>query len=115
MSFTIQGGALLPAKQKLTSTAATVIVEGGQSGATVVRIIATELAGATPALTLEVFNLETLTSYYLRFEKPMVAKEEYMRDELLPIRANEQLRARASTANQIDVLAAYIPGDRTVS
>jgi len=113
MSFTIQGGALLPAEKKLTTTTPTVIVDGKQAGATVIGIYATEIAGATPALTLEKYDTESGISYYLRFAAPMTAKQEYTRDVILVLKANQQLRATASAANQIDVLVTYIPGDRT--
>lgn len=115
MSFTIQGGSILPAQQKLTTTNPTVIVDGKQSGATVIAIYATEISGNTPALTLEKYDTETTERVYLRNAKPMTAREEYTRDVIVVLKAGEQLRATASAANQIDVLATYIPGERQVS
>lgn len=115
MSFTIQGGSILPAQEKLTTTNPTVIVDGKQSGATVIGIYAAEIANATPSLTLEKFDVETGERFYLRFAKAMTAHEEYTRDLILVLKANQQLRATASVANQIDIIATYIPGERQVS
>jgi hypothetical protein len=111
MTYTIQGGNLQPAQVKLTTADPTVIVSGGQSGATVVGIYAAEIAGATPTLTLEKYD--GTTRYFIRGAKAMTAYEEYSRDVFIVLKPNESLRAEAGTANQIDVVAAYIPGDRT--
>lgn len=113
MSFTIQGGNIQTAQEKLTGTSPVVIVDGRQSGATVIGIYATEIGNVTPSLTLEKFDQDTGISYYLRYQKPMTAKEEYTREPIIVLKARQQLRATASAANQIDVLATYIPGDRT--
>ncbi len=109
MSYTIQGGSIQTAKVKLSTTSPTVIVDGGSSGAIVVAVYAAEIAGATPNLTLEVYNGSTST--YLRNAKAMSAKEENVRDTIITLKAGESLRATASAANQIDVIASYIPRD----
>lgn len=111
MSYTIQGGTLLPARVKLTSTSATDIVSATNSGLTIVEIIATEIAGGTPSLTLEVYD--GTTSYYLQNAKAMTARERIVLSLLLPLKTGEKLRATASSANQIDIMATYSPRDAT--
>jgi hypothetical protein len=111
MTFTIQGGNVQPAQVKLTTADPTVIVSGGQSGAVVVGIYAAEITGNTPTLTLEKYD--GTNRYFIRGAKAMTAYEEYSRDVIIVLKPNESLRAEAGTANQIDVVATYIPGDRT--
>lgn len=111
MTFTIQGGNVQTRQVKLSSTSPTVVVDGGQSGAVVVGVYAAEITGNTPAFSLEKYD--GTTSYYLRNAKAMTAREEYARDLIVVLKAGESLRATAGAANQIDVLATYIPGDRT--
>lgn len=111
MTYTIQGGNVQTKYTKLTTTGVTTILEAGQSGAIVVAIYAAEINGSTPALTIDHYNGTTTT--YLRNLKNMTAREEYGRDVIIVLKANELLRATASAANQIDVMVTYIPSDRT--
>jgi hypothetical protein len=111
MTFTIQGGNVQTRQVKLTTTNPTVIVDGGVSGAIVVGIYAAEITGNTPTLVLEKYD--GTTSYYLRGALAMTAYQEYGRDVIIVLKAGESLRATAGTANRVDVLATYIPGDRT--
>jgi hypothetical protein len=111
MTYTIQGGNVQTKQVKLTTADPTVIVDGGQSGATVVGIYAAEIAGATPTFTLEKYD--GTTRYFIRGALAMTAYQEYTRDVIIVLKAGESLRAEASAANQIDVVASYIPGDRT--
>ena len=110
--YTILGGNVQTKQAKLTTADPTVIVDGGQSGATVVGIYAAEITGATPTLTLEKFD--GTTRYFIRGAKAMTAFEEYSRDVIIVLKAGESLRAEASVANLIDVVASYIPGDRLI-
>lgn len=110
MTFSIQGGNVQTRQVKLTTTAATVLVDGGQSGATVVAIYAGAING-TPSLTLD--KWDGATSYAFRPAKAMATAEEYSREVLIVLKVGEQLRATSSVANAIDILATYIPGDRT--
>ncbi len=111
MSYTIQGGYVTTEFTKLTTTAVTTVLEAGQSGAIIVEINATEIAGATPALTLE--RYDGTTSTYYRYQKNMTAKEEYQRQSIIVLGPDDEFRATAGTANQIDISITYIPGDRT--
>lgn len=110
MSYSIQGGAILPARVKLTTTTPTIIVDGNQSGAIVVGIWAAKIAG-TPTLTIETFD--GTTSTYLRYQQAFDTTGEYARDVIIRLKAGQSLRATASVANQIDIHASYISTDST--
>lgn len=109
MSYTVTGGALYPERVKLTSTDPTVIYDASEKSALVVSILAVEIAGGTPNLTLEVYDTKTSTSYYIRNAKAMTAKEQVQIDRLDPLKVGEQLRATASVANQVDIHLTYSP------
>ena len=111
MTYTIQGGNVQTQYTKLTTTSATAILEGGQSGKIVVAIYGAEITGSTPTLSIAHFDGTTTT--FIRNTKAMTAREEYSRDVILVLKANEVLRATASAANQIDMAVTYIPSDRT--
>lgn len=111
MTYTIQGGAVQTRSTKLTTTVATEIATGGTSGAIVVAVYAAEIAGATP--TFSYYKTDGVTNYFLRSALAMTARQEYTRDVIIVLKANEQIMAIAGTANQIDVNVTYIPGDRT--
>lgn len=114
MSFTIQGGAISPAQVKLTTTSPTILVDGGQSGAIVVQVWATQIAG-TPTLTLEKYD--GTTSYYFRYQRAFPTSGdsigEFVRDTIIRLKAGESLRATASVADQIDIQASYLRLDST--
>lgn len=111
MSYTVQGGSLLPKRVKLTTTSATALYDASKSSALLVSIIAVEIAGATPTLTLDIFD--GTTTYYLQNAVAMTAKQRLQIDLLVPLKVGEQLRATASAANQIDVHITYSPRDAT--
>lgn len=111
MTYTIQGGAVQTKYTKLTTTAATTVLDGGQSGAIVVAIYAAEITGNTPLLTIDHYDGTTAT--YLRNAKAMTAREEYGREVIIVLKAGQLLRATAGTANQIDVMVTYINRDAT--
>lgn len=111
MSYTVNGGSLLPKRAKLTTTAATTILDPDKSGALLLSIIAIEIAGATPTLTLDIFD--GTTTYYLQNAVAMTARQRLQIDILVPLKVGEKLRATASAANQIDIHITYSPRDAT--
>lgn len=111
MSFTIQGGNVLTQSTKLTTADPTEIASGGQSGAVIIGIYAAELAGSTPSL--RIYKKRGTTETHLRGAKAMTAYEEYTRDVIIVLKANETLEAEASAANQVDIMVSYIPSDAT--
>lgn len=111
MSYTVQGGALLPERYKLTTTSATTLIDPDKSGVLLLSIVAVEIAGATPTLTLDIYD--GTTTYYLQNAVAMTAKQRLQIDLLIPLKVGEKLRATASAANQIDVHVTYSPRDAT--
>jgi len=112
MSFTLTGGSILTKATKLTTTSATVLYGGSGIKRTVIlSVIATEIAGATPTLTLELFD--GTTSYYLRNALAMTAKQTLIFNEPLALQSGWSLRATAGTANQIDCFVTYMSPDAT--
>lgn len=109
MSFTIAGN-IQTVPTKLTATTVTTIFTATKR-TTIVSIIATEIAGSTPALTLELYN--GTTSYYLRKSKAMTAGETFILDAPFVLAANWSLRATASAANQIDIFVNHLTSDAT--
>lgn len=112
MSFTITGGVLLTKAVKITGTSATNILSATQR-TNVLSLVCTEIAGATPNLTVELYDTANTTSYYVRFEKAMTAKETYVFNEFLVVPANWVLRVTSSAADQIDVIVNYMGPDAT--
>ena len=111
MSYTVNGGALLPKRTKLTTTAATTIYDPDRSPGLLLSIIAVEIAGATPTLTLDIYD--GTTTYYLQNAVAMTARQRLQIDILVPLKVGEELRATASAANQIDIHVTYSPRDAT--
>lgn len=110
MTYTIQGGNVQTRSTKLDSTDPTVIA-GSASGAVVVAIYAAEISGNTPTLAL--YKTDGTTNTYLRSALAMTANQEYSRDVIIVLKANETLVAVAGAADQIDINVTYLPGDRT--
>lgn len=108
MSYTINGGTVLTRQVKLSTTTATELVPEG--GATIVGIYAT-VGNTTPALSY--WKAADGVSYFLRNAKPMTAYETLRDEVIIVLKRNETLVAQAGTANQVDMLVSYIPGDRT--
>lgn len=109
MSYTVQGGALLPKRVNLTTTSATTLLENAQSSSLLVSIIAVEIAGSTPTLTLDIYD--GTNTYYIQNAVAMTAKQRLQIDVLMPLKVGDQLRATASAANQIDIHVTYSPRD----
>jgi hypothetical protein len=106
MSVSMTTNAILTRPIKLSSTAPTTLLDV-QSRTTVISVLCAEIAGATPALTLEIFD--GTTSHYIRNAKPMGAKELFVLEGPITINASWLLRATASAANQIDIFVNYLP------
>jgi len=109
--YTVLGGNLQTKYTKLTTTSATTVLDGGQSGATAVAIYACEISGNTPTLSIDRFDGTTAT--FVRPVKALASKEEVTKEVLLVLKAGELLRATASAANQVDVIVTYSPRDAT--
>lgn len=108
MTYMVQGGNIQTKATKLTTADPTVIAG---PGGVVIGIYAAEIAGATP--TLAIYKTDGTTNWFKRGAKAMTAYEEYERDVIIALKANETLVADASAANQIDVIVTYIPKDMT--
>lgn len=111
MSYTVNGGALLPKRFKLDSTNVTTIYDADKSSALLLSIIAVEINGSTPTLTLDIYD--GTTAYYLQNAVAMTARQRLQIDILVPLKVGEKLRATASAANQIDIHVTYSPRDAT--
>jgi len=73
----------------------------------VLSIWCTETAGNTPNLTIEVYD--GTTSYALRKEKAMTAKETVVIDEPFPLNQNQTIRVTSSaTGGGVDVMVVYL-------
>lgn len=103
-AFQLVGGAADKIRQKLTTTNPTVVAGSATLQTAVVWFLCTEIGGATPNLSIEVYDASTTTSYYLRLAKPMTAKESVLFEAGIVLNVNEFLRITAGTANQIDVV-----------
>lgn len=101
-------GLILAKPTKLTSSSPTTVLQA-TSRTTLTSIICTEIAGATPSLTIEIYD--GTSSFYLRNAKPMTARETFILNEVVPLNAGQELRVTASVANQIDCIVTYMPSD----
>lgn len=101
-SFTQPFGPPTPIKFKLTTTAATAIAGHASYATRVAWFQCTEITGATPNLTIEIYD--GTTSFYLRNAKAMTAKEEVLKDQGFTLDPGSFLRVTASAANQVDVV-----------
>ena len=110
MSFTLTGGSILTRATKLTTTAATDLYVASKR-TVILSVVATEIAGSGPNLTLELFD--GTTSYYLRNALAMTAKQSLILNEPFALQSGWALRATAGTANQIDCLVTYMSPDAT--
>lgn len=110
MSFTLTGGSILTKATKLT-VATPVTLYAASKRTVIVSIIATEIAGSGPTLTLELWD--GTTSYYLRNALALTAKQSLVFNEPFAIQSGWELRATAGTANQIDCLVTYMSPDAT--
>lgn len=110
-SYTIQGGAVLKAQVKLTTTAPTPII--ADRSAIIIGIRAANLGSGTP--TLAYYVDDGTEQVYQRGGGSMTAWERWQDDLILPIADDEEFVVVAGTANQIDITVIYLPGDRTAS
>lgn len=110
MSFTIPAGALLGEKFKIDGTDPVVVLAADRGRTIVKRLRCTEIAGSTPAVTIDV--LRDGVSYYLRKAAPMTANG-FLQEEDIVLQSGDQLRVMASSANQVDVFVDWFPPDAT--
>ena len=110
MSFTLTGGSILTKAAKLTVTTP-VTLYAATKRTVIVGIVATEINGSTPALTLALFD--GTTYYYLRSASAMTAKQTLIYNEPFALQSGWELRAIAGAANQIDCLVTYMSPDAT--
>ena len=90
-----------PIAVKLVTTNPT-IVAGSATARTVVDWLqCTEIAGATPNLTIDIFDGTTIV--FLRNAKAMTAKEEVLLIQGFALNPGQYLRVTTSVANQVDV------------
>lgn len=111
MSFNITGGALDTYSVKLTTTGATSILPSTIAAKRVVilSITASEITGATPTLSLELYD--GTTSFYIRNARAMGARATETFNEPIIKGQKSLLRATASAANQIDMTVTFIAPD----
>lgn len=110
MSFSLTGGSLLTKAAKLTTTDPTVLYLATKR-TVIVSIVATEIAGSGPTLTLELFD--GTTSYYLQNALAMTAKQRLVFNEPFALQSGWSLRAEASAADQVDCIVTYLSPDAT--
>lgn len=108
MSTQFAAAAVLTAFNKLTGNTATAIYTASEGSTLIRSIIACETNGATPTLTLEVYDVANTTSYYLRKALALSAGTPYVFNEPFMLPANWSIRATSSDASgRIDVHVAY--------
>lgn len=116
-AFVFQGGAADKIRQKLTTTAATVVAGSADYQTGVVWFECNEIAGGTPNLTVEIYNASTLVSYYLGISgvtyilKALTAKQSVFFEAGIVLEKNEFLRVTASAADQVDVVGLALLGN----
>ncbi len=91
---------------KLTTTNPTAIAGSATSKTFVDWFQCTEITGATPNLTIEIYD--GTTSFYLRNAKAMTAKEEVLKNQGFSLDKGSFLRVTAGTANTIDVTGVQV-------
>lgn len=111
MTYSINVGAMLQKRFKLTTTNTTTIYDASKGGVLLVSIVAVEIAGSTPTLSLDIYD--GATAYFLQNAVALTARQRLHIDLLIPLKVGEQLRATASAANQIDIHVTYSPRDAT--
>lgn len=108
--FSYPIGRETPIKQNLTTTSAVALYTAGKNGGAVLGVRVAEVAGATPNITLDVYN--GATSTVVVYQKVFSAKEVYepVRVDGVPIVLfpNEVLRATASVASQLHITGVAI-------
>jgi hypothetical protein len=102
--FQLVGGAGDPIAIKLTSTDTITIAEAvsGNSRVAVPWFAATEIAGATPTLTVDILKPDA-TVVYLRNALAMSARQTFIFNEGVLLLPGWKLRVTPSAGNQIDI------------
>ncbi len=103
-AFQIFGGTAQNMLFKLSTANATVIAGNAVGSVIVYWVQFAEIAGATPAITLETYD--GTTSFFHIKSKALTANGFIMFDAGIWLAPNQFLRATASAANQIDVTGA---------
>ena len=109
MSYTVAGN-ILTKPTRLTGTGATPIFEATKR-TTIVSILAVEIAGATPALQIDVYDGASVIGIVNK--KAMAAGESRSLETVIALQGGWSLRATAGTANQIDIFVNYLVADAT--
>jgi hypothetical protein len=109
VSFTITG-TIQTIATKLTVTTPVVLLTATKR-TTIVSIIAAEITGNTPTLSIELYD--GTTSYYLRFQAAMTANGIVTIDTPFVLNVGWSLRATAGTANRIDIILNHLTADAT--
>jgi len=106
MSVRFNATTLEPIGVKLSTTSATNIAGSADGPVIVDWVQFTEIAGSTPALTIELYDGST--SYYLRKALAMTPAQEVLLTQSISLAKGWYLRATASSSNQIDVVGAQV-------
>lgn len=113
MLYQVQGFAANPIKQIITGTGATVITIGTLKTATIPFFRVSEYAGGTANLTVEIYNSNTTTSYYLGSNsftwnvKALTAKQSLLFDDGYDLDLGDQLRITCSVGSNVLVTGMY--------
>jgi len=107
VSFTLTGN-IQTIATKLTTTNVTALYTATKR-TTIVSLIAAEITGNTPTLTLELYN--GTTSYYLRYQAAMTANGIVTIDTPFVLNTGWSLRATAGTADRIDIVVNHLTSD----
>ena len=109
MSFTITGSIQTIATKLTVTTPVTLITASKRT--TIVSVIAAEITGNTPTLTIELYDGST--SYYLRYQAAMTANGIVTIENPFVLNVGWSLRATAGTANRIDIIVNHLTSDAT--
>lgn len=106
MSFTLPVGSIITDKVKLTDDTATTLVSASNGRITILSIDATETAGGTPNLTIDV--TDGTTTWFKRNAAAMTAKGTVSFENIFVLDNGETLRATSSDASgDIDIFVTY--------
>lgn len=122
-AFTFLGGSANSISKIISLTTPTVIVPAstvpiGQIQVSYIRC--NEIAGSTPNLTVELFDVANAVSYYLGSggftwrAKALTALQSVLFDDGIVVPPNWQLRVTCSAGNQVHVVGVYV-GRQTTS
>jgi hypothetical protein len=104
-AYNIIAGTPTPIAVKLTTTDPTAIAGSATERTHVVWFQCAEIAGATPTLTVEIYNAATTTSYYLRNALAFASgRASVLFENGITLEKNQFLRVTAGAANQVDVV-----------